>query len=127
MKALMPNTVIIHLTSYTDLQTAKIRGEYTAPSLETEGFIHCSRADQILKVAETFYGGERGLVLLVIDPTKLTAALKWEPPAGGPPHGVSESDLFPHVYGPINLDAVLEVLDFPVGADGHFALPDKLQ
>ena len=118
---------IIHLASYTDLQTAKLRGLYTAPSLETEGFIHCSRVDQILRVAETFYAGQRGLVLLVLDLAQLTAEIKWEPPAGQAPHGVLEHDLFPHIYGPINLEAVIEVIDFPLGADGHFALPETLK
>jgi len=117
---------ILHLTTYTDLQVAHVRGLYTAPSLETEGFIHCSRADQILRVAETFYAGQPGLVLLVIDPARLVVELKWEPPAGQALHGVSENDLFPHIYGPINLEAVIEVIDFPVGADGHFVLPEKL-
>ena len=102
----------------------KQRGEYIAPSLETEGFIHCSTEKQVLHVANAFYRGKNDLVLLVLDEAKLKPELKWEPPAAvGPAPGISESDLFPHVFGPINLTAVASVLDFePDPVSGTFIL-----
>lgn len=101
--------------------------EYSAPSLAAEGFIHASAITQILPVAAKFYKGQTGLVLLEIDPRRLGSELKWEPPAdGSPPPGVPEGDAFPHIYGPINLDAVVQVLDFEPGANGEFSLPSPL-
>jgi uncharacterized protein (DUF952 family) len=118
---------IIHITSWTAWASAVQAGQYAAPSLSSEGFIHCSTISQVVPVAEKYYNGQTGLVLLVIDPQRLAFALKWEPPAeGAPPPGVPEGDPFPHIYGPINLDAVVETLDFEPGPNGQFILPPSL-
>jgi len=118
---------ILHITSRDRWLVARDSGGYVAPSLASEGFIHCSQLHQVLPVAEKFYRGQQGLVLLVIDPARLTADLKWEAPAeGGPPPGVAEGDPFPHIYGPINPDAVVQVLDLTVDRDGRFVLPAPL-
>ncbi len=78
-------------------------------------------------MAEKYYKGQSGLVLLVIDPRRLTSDLKWEPPAeGAPPPGVPAGETFPHIYGPINLDAILQAVDFEPGPDDHFSLPSAL-
>lgn len=117
--------MIFHITSRTDWESAQAKGEYIAPSLQTEGFIHCSTAAQILPVAEKFYKGQSGLVLLMIEPSLLTSTLKWEAPSGGtPPPGVPAGDLFPHIYGPINLNAVVNVFDFVFDSTGSFTLPN---
>jgi len=118
--------LIIHLASNDAWLAAVELGTYHAEGLSTEGFIHCSTASQIVGVANTFYQGQRGLVLLVIDPDKLDANLKWEPPAEPEPTHAREGELFPHVYGPINLDAVVNVIPFEPGEDGNFALPEAL-
>ena len=116
--------MIYHITSRTAWNEARERGDYRAETLETEGFIHCSTDSQVLPVAEKFYLGQRGLLLLVIEPTLLASDLKWEPPSGGaPPPGVPEGDLFPHVYGPINLDAVVKAVDLESNPDGKYKLP----
>ena len=118
--------MICHITSRSAWNEARQRGVYRAPSLETEGFIHCSTKEQVVPVAEAFYQGQKYLVLLVIEPALLSSNLKWEPPAGGtPPPGVREGDLFPHVYGPINLDAVVKVLDLTANADGKYSFPEN--
>jgi uncharacterized protein (DUF952 family) len=118
---------ILHITSRAEWLAAQATGRYVAPSLASEGFIHCSQQHQVLPVAEKFYRGQDGLVLLVIDPARLDSPLKWEAPAeGGPPPGVAEGDPFPHIYGPINLEAVLEVLDLSADRDGRFVLPASL-
>lgn len=118
---------VLHIASRQAWVDARGRGRYISPSLATEGFIHCSRADQVLQVATKFYNGQTGLVLLVIDPVRLTANLRWEPPVDGQsPPGVPEGETFPHLYGPINLEAVVQVLDFEPGAAGNFALPAAL-
>ena len=111
---------ILHATSRTAWSAAEKSGSYAADSLAGQGFIHCSTVDQILRVANDFYTGQHGLVILVIDPDRLNPDLRWEP-------GVDiATQLFPHVYGPINLDAVVDVVDFEPGPDGLFSLPYKL-
>src|SRR5688572_16351355 len=116
--------MIYHITSRQAWLDAQQHGEYRAESLETEGFIHCSTRTQILPVAEKFYKGQAGNLLLMIDPDLLTSELRWEPPSGGaPPPGVPAGELFPHVYGPINLDAILKVFDLETNPDGSYNLP----
>ena len=117
--------MIYHITSLKAWSEAQRRGEYRAESLETEGFIHCSTRAQVLPVAEKYYQGRGRLLLLMIDPSRLSSDLKWEPPSGGlPPPGVSEGDLFPHIYGPINLEAVVRVFDLESNPDGKYTLPE---
>ncbi len=104
--------MILHITSKQEWLDAQARGEYVAPSLTSEGFIHCSTDKQILNVANAFYRGRTDLVVLSLDETRIRSEVKWEAPAGPPAENISEADLFPHVYGPINLDAIASVLDF---------------
>ena len=116
--------MILHITSRAEWNEAQTRGEYIAPSLQTEGFIHCSTEKQVVHVANAFYRGRNDLVLLHIDEAKLKPELKWEPPAGKPAPDISDSDLFPHIFGPINLTAVASILDFvPDPVSGTFTFP----
>jgi uncharacterized protein (DUF952 family) len=118
---------ILHITSREAWKAAQEAGQYTAPSLTSDGFIHCSTRSQVLPVAEKFYKGQTGLVILVVDLTRLSSDLKWEAPFdSAPPSGVSVNKTFPHIYGPINLDAVVQVLDFEPTTDGKFNLPKVL-
>ena len=118
--------MIYHITSRAAWNEARQRGDYRAESLETEGFIHCSTEKQVVPVAEKFYKGQHDLYLLVIEPALLSSALKWEPPSGGaPPPGVPDDALFPHIYGPINLDAVVQVFDLQSDPDGKFNFPQR--
>lgn len=111
--------MIYHITSRKAWREAQQRGDYRVESLSTEGFIHCSTNTQVLPVAEKYYPRQRNLLVLKIDPARLTAELKWEPPAeGAPPPGVPEGELFPHVYGPIDLDAIVQVFDLETDPDG---------
>jgi uncharacterized protein (DUF952 family) len=110
---------IFHITSRAAWSEAQKSGRYVADSLAGQGFIHCSRERQVLRVANTYYPGQHGLVLLGIDPDKLTSELRWEPGAD------LATELFPHVYGPIDLQAVVSVRDFEPGPDGSFALPGR--
>ena len=115
--------MIYHLTSRQVWSEAQERGEYRAESLASEGFIHCSTETQILPVANAFYKGQRDILLLAIDPSRLTSELRREPPSGAPPPGVPEGDAFPHIYGPLNLDAVVNVYDLESHPDGSYKLP----
>jgi uncharacterized protein (DUF952 family)/GNAT superfamily N-acetyltransferase len=81
----------------------------------------------MVDVANKYYRSTSNMVLLNIDPTKLTSQLKFEPPAhldGSP--ALPHEPLFPHIYGPINLDAVIEVIDFPCLPNGEFIAPQQL-
>ena len=116
--------MIYHITSRRAWREAQQRGDYQVESLETEGFIHCSTDKQVLPVAEKYYPGQRGLLVLMIDPSLLSPDLKWEPPSGGsPPPGVPEGEPFPHIYGSINLDAIVKVFDLEANPDGKYSLP----
>jgi uncharacterized protein (DUF952 family) len=115
---------ILHITTRDAWDVAQRQGQYSAPSLMSEGFIHCSTRKQVLPVADQFYKGQTGLIILVIDATRLSSKLKWEPPfEGASPAGVPANDAFPHIYGPINLEAVVQVLGFEPASDGRFVLP----
>jgi len=120
--------MIYHITTPIEWTLAQQRGDYSAPSLENEGFIHCSTKEQVIPVANAFYKDESTIILLCIDETMLRSTLKWEAPAHPqghkPPENVEEEQ-FPHVYGIINLDAVLKVVSVPKDENGYH-LPDGL-
>jgi uncharacterized protein (DUF952 family)/GNAT superfamily N-acetyltransferase len=120
--------VILHLLSRESWVEAQARGQLIAPSVITEGFAHCSTEHQMVDVANKYYLGTINMVLLNIDPTKLESELKFEPPSHidgslALPH----EPLFPHIYGPINLDAVSEVINFPCDEHGAFTAPPQLK
>lgn len=94
---------IYHITTQQEWKNAQEQGFYTAPSLDSEGFIHCSEASQVSGVLERYYTGKTNLVKLVLDPDKLNAPLKYE-------LAPSVNEKFPHIFGAINLDAVKEVI-----------------
>ena len=85
-----------------DWKKAKAKGSYEAPSLETEGFIHCSQQQQVKGVLDRYFKNKSGLLLLVLDTEKLRSPLKYE-------LAPSIQEEFPHIYGSINMDAVVEV------------------
>jgi uncharacterized protein (DUF952 family) len=112
--------VLLHITTRAEWDAAQAAGEYRASSLDTEGFIHLSAPEQVLLPANTLFRGQTGLVLLVLDADRLTAPVRWEDLYN---HGME----FPHLYGPLNLDAVTDVLPFEPGSDGTFTLPEGLR
>ncbi len=112
---------IFHLAGAPAWGEARAAGEYRCStlgkSLDEVGFIHCSRREQVAVVANARYRGERALVLLVIDRDRVRAEVRDEDLEGS-------GDLFPHIYGPLNLDAVVRVVPYAPGADGRFAAPE---
>ena len=93
--------LIYHVVMPEAWEEAGNRGFYEAASLEAEGFIHCSYADQLDGVIERYYAGAGKIIVLSIDPNKLTSTLVSEPSTNDEP--------YPHVYGPINKDAIVAV------------------
>lgn len=106
---------ILHITSRTEWEKAKNLGTYRSDSLASEGFIHCSTAAQVIGSANRFFKGRENLVILSIDPDRVSSEILYE--------GIESSNLFPHIYGELNIDAVLRVTDLEAGADGVFVLP----
>lgn len=104
-------SLLVHLCSQMEWQQAQKIGIYRAASLETAGFIHLSRPEQILKVANYYYPAAENMLLLWINPEKLKSELRWED---------SDGDVFPHLYGPLNLEAVVVTSDFSADSDGVF-------
>lgn len=96
-------TEILHITPRVRWELALATGEYRSDDLAAEGFIHCLALEQLGYVVGKFYQGRRDLVVLRIDPEKLESSVKWENP-----HPTWK--LFPHIYGPINVEAVVEVV-----------------
>jgi uncharacterized protein (DUF952 family) len=116
--------MILHIAACEDWERARSEGTYRLDSLLSEGFIHCSTRGQATRVADALFSGRRDLVLLCIDPARLTSDLRFEAPAH-PSDANAPGERFPHVYGPIDIDSVIAVLDFPPDADGHFRLPSE--
>ena len=108
---------ILHITHKTEWAEAQRNGFYSAPSIASEGFIHCSTPAQVVATAERFYAGQHGLVLLVIDSERVQAEVKFEAGTDKP------DESFPHVYGTLNLDAVTSVLDFEPDPAERWTLP----
>jgi uncharacterized protein (DUF952 family) len=108
--------VIFHITSRAAWESALGAGIFEADSLATEGFIHCSKADQYIWVANQRFRGRTDLVLLHIDQTRLTCRVVEENLEGG-------DQLFPHVYGAIPIRAVLNATPLRPGPDGSFHSP----
>ena len=121
-------TIILHLTTPAAWQAAQAAGSYRGDTLDTQGFIHCSTPAQITTVANRFFQGQSGLALLCIEPNKVQSRLIFEHPIN-PDTGEIEpgSQQFPHIYGPLNLNAVVQVVDFPPNPDGSFSLPKELE
>lgn len=104
---------ILHMTTRADWERAQSAGEYVIGSLVTEGFIHCSLPQQVAGVANTLYAGRTDLILLHIDEARVGPDIRYE----------GDPEAFPHIYGPLNLDAVLTVTAYPPGSDGTFRAP----
>lgn len=97
-------TEILHIVTGDAWDRAVAAGEYRAASLATEGFIHCSTGAQLPGVVERYYAGQNGLLVLRIAAERVAAPLRWEAPASRP------DEHFPHIYGVLNPDAVVDVV-----------------
>ncbi len=108
--------MLLHIIGTDDLRAARETGEIVTPSLAEEGFIHCSYENQVLTPANQRFSGRYDLVLLVLDPRLISSPLVVEDSYGS-------GTEFPHVYGPIPVDAIIRIVEFPPTTDGSFDLP----
>ncbi|WP_194916688.1 DUF952 domain-containing protein [Catenulispora rubra] len=108
---------IYHIAFRTDWADAVAAGHYhistRGKTVEQQGYIHASTAAQVAGVANAFYADAEGLLVLVIDPEKLTAPLRYDPVPGA-------DAPFPHIYGPLNVDAVTGTAELRRDADGQY-------
>ena len=111
--------IILHIAQRNAWDKAKALRSYQGDTLESEGYMHCSTPEQLIPVANRLFRGRTDLVLLCIDRPKVEAEIRDENLEGG-------STLFPHIYGPLNINAVIDVFDFTPQADGSFVLPQAL-
>lgn len=109
---------LLHLAVAADWERARASGTYDRSTIDTslaeEGFIHCSFPDQLQATADRYYRGRDDIVLLRIDPTRLTVEVRVEPASSG--------ELFPHVYGPVDVGAVVSAQPVPLGTGGRLDL-----
>ena len=108
-------TTLYHITTETAWSAAIDAGAYRGDTLETEGFIHCSTAAQVAEVANRLFLGRDDLLLLVIDEAAVGPRVVYENTEGG-------AEQYPHVYGPLNLDAVQTTMPYHA-RDGRFGPP----
>jgi uncharacterized protein (DUF952 family) len=98
-------------------EAAKREGRFSGSADDArDGFIHLSAANQLEGTLAGHFAGQEGLLLVALDPDRLGLALKWEPSRGGA--------LFPHLYGPLDLAAVVGVKSLKLGEDGRHVLPE---
>jgi len=109
---------IFHIARKSEWADALENGSYRTGSSGSEGFIHFSTGRQLLRTANKFFPGDQHVVLLILDPQKLAAELRYEP--------IADGQEFPHLYGELNLDAVTQVLPFSPETDGSFIWPKSL-
>lgn len=106
--------VLVHLCGARDWSRARRRGgiRLQAPA----EFIHLSTPEQVHLPANRLFRGRDDLVLLHVDPRLLGSPVRWEPGVATDP----ESMLFPHLYGPLPVRAVIGVAAYPPSPDGTF-------
>ena len=108
-------SLIYHLTTGAEWEASRLTPEHRADSLAQEGFIHCSQdREQMLRVANRLFAGQEDLIALEVDAERLTAPLVREPSRSG--------EIFPHIYGHLNTDAVVRTLALAADASGQFVV-----
>ncbi len=110
--------LIFHISSA--LEWSRRTDAYRGDTLASEGFIHCSRAHQVLPVANAIFAGREDLVLLSIACDQVSAEIRDENLEGG-------TELFPHIYGAVEMVAVVSAEPLELLPDGSFATPPGLQ
>ena len=97
-------SIIYHITTKNEFEIAKAKGFYEAESLAIEGFIHCSKAEQVEGVLSRYFKNKTNLVKLVLDSEKIDSKLIYE-------YSPSVQEEFPHIYGKINLNSIIDVVE----------------
>jgi uncharacterized protein (DUF952 family) len=110
-------TPIVHALTESERERFRETGAHRPPSLEAQGFVHCSKPGQMVAVADTNFAGRDDVVLLVLDEGRIDAPVRYE--------ATETASAYPHVYGPLRREHVVAVHEFPRDETG-FRLPDAL-
>jgi len=114
--AIMNDKIIYHMCKADEWAQAQASGTYPGSSQDqADGFIHFSTYEQVWTSAAKHRCGQDGILLLAVDTTALGDALKWEASRGGA--------LFPHLYGPLNTDDVIDTEPLPLDDNGIHIFP----
>ena len=109
--------LIYKIVPAAEWETAVKLGRFEGSAVDVaDGFIHFSTAGQVKETARRHFEGMHGLLLVAVNSEALDD-LRWEPSRGG--------DLFPHLYGPLNVDSTTEVFELPIGKDGLHLFPES--
>ncbi|WP_280303766.1 DUF952 domain-containing protein [Nocardia neocaledoniensis] len=112
---------LVHLCSSQEWEQARAAGERRPPSLAESGFVHLSTPAQVHLPANRLYAGRTDMMVLWLDPDRLAGEVRWEPGVPSDP----ASMLFPHLYGPLPVAAVLAAEPYAPGPDGAFTTPRR--
>jgi uncharacterized protein (DUF952 family) len=113
MYAGLDDPAIYLLSSNAEYQQALSAGMLTRDSLTSEGFIHATPKSQLNRLANKYYKDKEQPLILIVDKELVIPEIKWEPASGG---------LYPHIYGPLNINAVTRVEKISLNEDGNFYL-----
>lgn len=111
----MKHDLIFHIVEKKAYKRLENSGEYRPESLDTEGFIHCSTGEQINDTANRIFENKRHLFLLIIDTKRVEADIKYE-------EDKEQDEKFPHIYGPLNTNAILDKISLNPDKKGQFHL-----
>ncbi|CAM2009780.1 DUF952 domain-containing protein [Acanthopleuribacter pedis] len=111
--------MIYHIVPRGEWQSQGDQMVYTPKSLGDEGFIHCSELKQLLGSASRYYKGRTDLLVLTVDPNRVIPTIVFENAREG-------EEPFPHIYGPLNRNAVVGIHPLQARPDGEFTLPETL-
>jgi|SRR5690625_379632 len=111
----MRDDLIFHVTTDEYFSAHKSFNNYKPETLDTKGYIDCSKGSQIEETANRIFSGENELLLLIIDLSTLSAEVKYETDR-------QTSEKFPHIYGPLNMDAVMDKFTIHAEEDGRFKI-----
>jgi uncharacterized protein (DUF952 family) len=109
--------VLVHICTADEWRSAQAHGELRPDSLASNGFVHLSTPEQVHLPANRLYTGRTDLLLLRIDPARLSSPVRWESGVATDPAAME----FPHLYGPLPVAAVISITSFPPDVDGWFA------
>ncbi|NGP76397.1 DUF952 domain-containing protein [Balneolaceae bacterium YR4-1] len=111
----MKDDLIFHVVKKEDWKTQKKDSRYHPETIDTEGFIHCSTGRNIEEVTNRLYSGEDDILLIIINTTLVDPEIRYE--------NCGNSDIkYPHIYGPLNMDAVIDKIELASEDDGSYKI-----
>lgn len=111
----MKDDLIFHITTRKEWKKYQKGGRYSPENFEQEGFIHASRGNQLEETANRFFSNRNKILLLVIDMARLVPEVQYE-------EDPETGEQYPHIYGPVNIDAIVDKLDVYAEKEGEFRI-----